>query len=114
MADNKKVLVIGGGFSGLLGKEAPVIADDHAPPFLAIAGDLIGQRLTQAAYVMQRETLADDGPPAPGAERHLILLFLAAGTEDPLLENELGVGQVLGSVDALDLILVVQLIAIHA
>ena len=47
------------------------------------------------------------------AEGDQVLLLLAAGTKDPFLENEFGVGQIVDGVYALDLVLVVQLIAIH-
>src|SRR6185369_7885687 len=56
---------------------------------------------------------ANDRAPAAGAEGDQVLLLLAAGTEDPFLENELGVGQIVQSVYTLDLILVVQLIAVN-
>src|ERR1019366_3301173 len=105
---------LGRGFGGLPGKETAVIAHDHAALFLAPPGDFVGQRLAQPANVVHRKAFADDGAPAAGAEGDQVLLFLSSGKEKPFLEDELGGGQVLRRVDALDLILVVQLIAIHA
>ena len=99
---------LGCGFGGLPGKETAVVADDHAALFLAPASDFVGQRLAQPANVVHRKAFADDGAPAAGAEGDQVLLFLAAGTEKPFLQNELGVGQVLERVDALDFILVVE------
>ena len=86
---------LGRGFGGLPGKETAVVADDHAALFLAPASDFVGQRLAQPANIVHRKAFADDGAPAAGAEGDQVLLFLAAGTENPFLENELGVGQVL-------------------
>ncbi len=62
---------------------------------------------------MQREPLADDGAPAAGAERHFVFLFLAAGTEQPFLEDEGGLIEIFDIVDAADLIGIVELETVH-
>ena len=61
---------------------------------------------------MEGEALADDGPPAASPKSYLVLLFVAARAEEPLLEDELGLAQVLLRVDPLDLVLVVDLVAL--
>ena len=88
---------LGGGFPGAVGQKAAVVADEHAALFLAPARDLIGERLGQAPHVVQREALADDRAPAPGAKRDLVLFLLAARPEQALLQDELGLLQVLAA-----------------
>ncbi len=104
---------LGGGIPGLAGQEPAVVADQHAALFLAAPRNLIGQRLAEAADVVEREALADDRPPAAGAKGDLVLLLLAAGPEEAFLQDELGLLQVLRRVDALDFVRVVNLIALH-
>ena len=103
---------LGGGLAGAVGEKAAVIADQDAALFLAPARNLIGERLRQAPDVVEREALADDRAPAAGAKGHLVLFLLAARPEEALLQNELGLLQVLARVDALDFIRVVDLVAL--
>src|ERR1035441_8733276 len=79
---------------------------------MALARNLIGERLRQAPHVVQRETLPDDRPPAPGAKHHLVLFLLAPWPEEALLQDELGPFQILRRIDALDLIRVANLVAL--
>ena len=104
----------GGGFGGLAGKEAAIVADDDALLLRALAGDLVGQRLAQAAHVVHGEAFADDGAPAAGAEGDQVLLLLPARAKQALLQDELGTRQVLGGVDALHFVLIVEPVALHA
>ena len=62
---------------------------------------------------MQREPLADDRPPTARPKGDLVFLLLAARPEKPLLQDELGLGQIGGAVDALHFVLIVDLIALH-
>src|SRR3974390_2724493 len=62
---------------------------------------------------MQSEAFTNQGTPASGAERDLVLLLMAAGAEQPLLQDELGPNEVFRRVDALHFILIVEAITIH-
>ena len=59
---------------------------------------------------MHGEALADDGAPAAGAESDQVLLLLPAGAEEALLQDEFGMLEVRGGVDALNFILIVELV----
>ena len=62
---------------------------------------------------MQREPLADHRAPAAGAELDDVALLLPPRPEEPFLQDELGPLQILAGVDPLDLVLVVDLVALH-
>ena len=105
---------LGGGFGCLLRKEAAVVADDDAAPFLA------WRVISLLSAWLRRRTLCRVKPspmmraPAAGAKGDQVLLFLAARTVKTLLQNELGLFQILRGVDALHLILIVELIALDS
>ena len=105
---------LGGCFCRPAGEEAAIVADDDALFLVSLAGDLVGQSLAQTAHVLHGEAFADDGTPAAGAEGDEVLLLLAAGTEEALLHNELGSREICGGVDALDFVLIVEAVVVHA
>jgi len=59
---------------------------------------------------MHGEALADDGAPAAGTEGDLVLSLRAVRTEEPFLQDEFGICQVLRGVDPLDFILIIGLV----
>jgi len=102
-----------GCLGGPIGEEATVEPDDDTALFPALAGDLVGQRLGQPPDVVQRKALTDDRSPATGAKGDQVLFLVTAGTIEPLLQDELGLGQVVASVDAQYLVLVIDLVTLH-
>ncbi len=104
---------LGGGLGGAVGEEAAIVADQHAALLQPAAGDVVGQRLAKPAHVVQGKALANHRAPAAGAELDDVALFLAARAEQALEQDELDLLQVRACVDALDLVLVVDLIALH-
>ena len=104
----------GRGLRSSVGQEAAVVADQHAPLLQPAAGDIVGQRLAQPADVVQREPLADHRAPAAGAELDDVALLLPPRPEEPLLQDEFGPLEILPRVDPLDLVLVVDLIALYS
>ncbi len=98
---------LGRGLGGLARQEAPVEADQNATRLHSPTRDLVGDRLRQPPDVVEGEAFPDDGPPAARPKPDLVLLLGATRPEEPLLQDELGVAQILIGVDPLDLVLVV-------
>ena len=76
------------------------------------ADGLVGDGLAEPANVGQGVALADDRPPAAGAE-HDGGVGVLPGHEQSLEHDVLGQPKLVGAVDALDLVGVVDLVAVH-
>ncbi len=74
----------------------------------------LARRLGEPANVVHGEAFADQRAPASGAEGDQVLLLLTAWAVETLLQDELGFLQVLGRVDALHFVLIVNLVALDA
>jgi hypothetical protein len=96
----------------VVGQEAAVPADHHGLGVQLLADGLVGDRLAEPPDVGQRVALADDRSPAARAEHDLGVGVLLRH-EQPLEDDVLGDRELPGCVDALDLVGVVDLVAVH-